>query len=74
MGNHYPGNHRNMSFKEEAELFKPFEEEAGSGQLVEASAILAAYEAKMGRSFEKDHGRMHCAGRLKSAATNIQKA
>jgi transposase len=59
VGNHYSGNHRNMSYEEEAELLKPFEKAAESGQIVEVSAILAAYEAKMGRTFEKDHGRIY---------------
>jgi transposase len=57
--NHYSGNHRNMSYEEEAELLKPIEKAAESGHVVEVSAILAAYEAKMGGTFEKDHGRIY---------------
>lgn len=57
--NHYPGNHRNLRFEEERELLQPFVKAAESGQLVEVSAILEAYEAKTGRSFEKDHGRIY---------------
>ena len=59
VGNHYPGNHRNLSYAEEEELLQPFVEAAESGQLVEVSAILEAYEAKLGRTFEKDHGRIY---------------
>lgn len=59
MGSHYAGNHRNMSVAEEAELLRPFVEASERGQLVEVSEILAAYEAKMGRTFEKDHGRIY---------------
>jgi transposase len=59
VGNHYPGNHRNMSFEEEAEVLEPFVKAAESGQVVEVSAILQAYEAKAGRTFEKDHGRIY---------------
>ena len=59
VGNHYAGNHRNMSFEEEAQVLLPFFEAAESGQLVEISAILKAYEAKAGRTFEKDHGRIY---------------
>ncbi len=59
VGNHYPGNHRNLSYAEEEKLLQPFVEAAESGQLVEVSAILEAYEAKLGRVFEKDHGRIY---------------
>jgi transposase len=59
VGNHYSGNHRNMSYEEEEKLLQPFIELAESGQLVEISAILEAYEAKLGRTFEKDHGRIY---------------
>ncbi len=59
VGNHYSGNHRNMSYEDEEKLLQPFVEAAEKGQLVEISAILEAYEAKLGRSFEKDHGRIY---------------
>jgi transposase len=48
--NHYAGNRRNMSFEEEAALLAEFEEQAEKGQLVEISAIAAAYEKKVGHS------------------------
>lgn len=57
--NHYDGNHRNLSFEEEAKLLRPFMEDARAGRIVEISAILRAYEEKMGRTFEKDHGRIY---------------
>jgi transposase len=56
---HHVGNHRNLSFAAEAELLAPFIECAKAGQMVEVSEILAAYEARIGRSTEKDHGRIY---------------
>jgi len=58
-GNHYQGNHRNMSFEEESELLRTFSQKAEAGEVVEVSEILKAYEKKLGRSFEKDHGRIY---------------
>lgn len=46
---HYRGNHRNMSFEEEERLLQSFKEQAEAGQIVEVSAIKAAYEEKIGR-------------------------
>jgi len=57
--NQYGGNHRNLSFEEEAALLAPFKEAAARGQVVSVSDILAAYEEKIGRSVEKDHGRIY---------------
>ncbi|MFZ2409939.1 MAG: winged helix-turn-helix domain-containing protein [Candidatus Methanoperedens sp.] len=57
--NHYAGNHRNLSFEEEEEMLNPFMEKARTGQIVEVSEILLAYEEKLGRTFEKDHGRIY---------------
>lgn len=48
--NHYHGNHRNMSYTEEAELLAQFEEKAQKGQLVDISAIAAAYAEKVGHT------------------------
>jgi hypothetical protein len=56
---HYAGNHRNMSFDEEAALLQTFTDKAQAGQIVEVGDILRAYEEKLGRSFEKDHGRIY---------------
>lgn len=44
-GNHYGGNHRNMSVEEEAEILAPFRERAEEGELVEIREIKAAYQA-----------------------------
>jgi transposase len=57
--NHYAGNHRNLRYEEEEELLNSFKEKAETGQIVEVSDILRAYEAKLGRTFEKDHGRIY---------------
>ena len=48
--NKYGGNHRNLSFEEEAELLKPFQEKAEKGQLVEVSEIKARYEQEVGHT------------------------
>ena len=48
--NHYGGNHRNMSYEEEAALLKPFEKKAEAGQMVEISEIKAAYQEAVGNS------------------------
>lgn len=42
-GNHYGGNHRNMSIEEEAAILAPFKERAEKGELVEISEIAKAY-------------------------------
>lgn len=47
---HYHGNHRNMSFSEEAELLAPFQAQAERGQLVEISAIEEEYQKAVGHS------------------------
>lgn len=44
-GNHYGGNHRNMSEEEEAAILAPFRERAEKGELVEIKEIKAAYQA-----------------------------
>ena len=46
----YKGNRRNMSFTEEEELLAPFKEQAEKGELVEVSAIEAAYREAVGHS------------------------
>ena len=43
-GNHYGGNHRNMSEEEEAEILTPFKAEAENGKMVEVSEIAKAYQ------------------------------
>ena len=44
-GNHYGGNHRNMSVEEEAAILASFKERAEKGELVEVSEIAKAYQA-----------------------------
>ena len=50
MGGKYGGNRRNMSVAEEEAILEPFKEAAEAGQIVEVSAIEAAYEAKAGHT------------------------
>ena len=44
-GNHYGGNHRNMSTEEETAILSPFKERAEKGELVEISEITKAYQS-----------------------------
>lgn len=44
-GNHYGGNHRNMSVEEEAAILAPFRVRAEKGEIVEVKEIKAAYQA-----------------------------
>lgn len=44
-GNHYGGNHRNMSVEEEAAILRPFKERAEKGEMVEISEIARAYQS-----------------------------
>jgi transposase len=44
-GNHYGGNHRNMSEEEEAKILEPFKSRAEKGELVEIAEIAQAYQA-----------------------------
>ena len=49
-GNHYGGNHRNMSFEEEAAILAPFKARAEKGELVEISEIKDVYQHAVGHS------------------------
>ena len=49
-GNHYRGNHRNMSFEEEAAILAPFREKAEKGEIIEIKEIKAAYQAAVDHS------------------------
>ena len=44
-GNHYGGNHRNMSVEKEAAILTPFKEEAEKGKIVETKKIAEAYQS-----------------------------
>ena len=48
--NHYRGNHRNMSYEEEAALLEAFNKKAEAGEMVEVSEIEAAYRQAVGHS------------------------
>ena len=49
-GNHYGGNHRNMSAEEEAALLEPYQEKAEKGQIIEVSEIKRKYEEAVGHT------------------------
>ena len=57
-GNHYVGNHRNMSVEEEAEILAPFKAEAEKGQMVEVREIAKAYQQAVGHPVGK--GQIYC--------------
>jgi len=57
--NQYKGNHRNLSVAQEEAVLEPFKKAAQDGQIVEVSAIRAAYEEKLGRSVESSHGQIY---------------
>ena len=46
-GNHYRGNHRNMSFEEEEKILESFCKKAEKGEEVEISKIKKAYQEKV---------------------------
>ena len=48
VGNHYAGNHRNMSFQEEAALLEPFMSEAEKGQMLDTAELEKRYEEAVG--------------------------
>lgn len=50
MGGKYGGNRRNMSFEDEEEFLAEYKAMTEKGQVVEVSAIKAAYESKVGHS------------------------
>ena len=52
-GNHYGGNHRNMSIEEEAAILAPFQERAERGELVEVREIAKAYQAAVDHPVSK---------------------
>ena len=43
-GNHYGGNHRNISVEEETNILAPFKEQAEKGEIVEVKEIAQAYQ------------------------------
>ena len=57
-GNHYVGNHRNMSVEEEAEILAPFKAEAERGKIVEVKEIAKAYQEAVDHPVGK--GQIYC--------------
>lgn len=49
------GNHRNMSYEEEALLLSGFKKASENGQIVEVSEIKKAYEDKVGHKMGAGH-------------------
>ena len=58
-GNHYTGNHRNMSHAEEEALLEPYKKAAEEGQLVEIIELKQAYEKATGRPLENNNGQIY---------------
>ena len=56
-GNHYGGNHRNMTNEEERAFLEQFRDEAEGGHITDVSAIKAAYDEKIGH--ETGHGQIY---------------
>ena len=52
-GNHYGGNHRNMSVEKEAEILAPFQVQAEKGEIVEVKEIAEAYQSTVAHSVSK---------------------
>ena len=57
-GNHYGGNHRNMTYEEESKFLAQFINEADDGHITDVSAIKAAYDKRVGH--ETGHGQIYC--------------
>ncbi len=57
-GNHYGGNHRNMSEEEEAKILEPFKARAEKGELVEITEIAQAYQAEV--NHRVSGGQIYC--------------
>ena len=57
--NHYPGNHRNLTFEEEEAVLGPFLADMEAGRIVDTKEILAAYEKALGRTMENSHGQIY---------------
>jgi transposase len=57
--NHYKGNNRNLTFEQEAALLEPFKSTAKEGKVVSVAEIKKAYDEAIGRSTDKDKGRIY---------------
>ena len=56
-GNHYGGNHRNMTYEEEEEFLEQFINAADGRHITDVAAIKAAYDEKIGH--ETGHGQIY---------------
>ena len=56
-GNHYGGNHRNMTYEEESKFLAQFIDEADGGHITDVSAIKTAYDERVGH--ETGHGQIY---------------
>ena len=56
-GNHYKGNHSNMTYEEEEAFLSQFINEADGGHITDVKAIKAAYDEKVGH--ETGHGQIY---------------
>ncbi len=54
-GNHYGGNRRNLSVKEEEAILEPFKERAEKGQIIEISEIAKAYQEAVDHPVASTH-------------------
>ena len=52
-GNHYGGNHRNMSIEEEAAILAPFKTQGEKGEIVETKQMAEAYQSAVGHPVGK---------------------
>ena len=52
-GNHYGGNHQNMSVEKEAEILAPYQAQAEKGRIVEVKEIAEAYQRTVAHSVSK---------------------
>ena len=57
-GNHYGGNHRNMSVEEEEEILAPFKAQSEKGEMVEVREIAKAYQSAVDHPVSK--GQIYC--------------
>ena len=53
-GNHYGGNHKNMTVEEEAKILEPFRVQSEKGQMLSVAEIRKSYEDAVG------HSTSHC--------------
>ena len=58
-GNHYGGNHRNMSVEREANILAPFKARAEKGELVEISEIAKVYQSAVDHPVSRGQSVLH---------------